>query len=92
MQVHGPGHIHGAQPLSGPHLSRTHHLGSFQETTTIRDEVEISELGQLLDKVHELPDIRADLVARIRAEIAAGTYETEEKLKIAIDRLLDELG
>lgn len=92
MQVHGPGHIHGAQPLSGPHLSRTHQLGSVQENTAIRDEVQISELGQLLGKVHELPDIRADLVAKIRAEIAAGTYETEEKLKIAIDRLLDEIG
>lgn len=92
MQIHGPGHIHGAQPLSGPHLARTNPAGSFRESTPIRDEVEISELGQLLEKVHELPDIRADLVAKIRAEIAAGTYETEEKLSIALDRLLDEIG
>ncbi|HOA53174.1 MAG TPA: flagellar biosynthesis anti-sigma factor FlgM [Thermogutta sp.] len=49
-------------------------------------------MGQLLDKVHDLPDIRADLVARIRAEIAAGTYETEEKLQVALERLLDEIG
>jgi negative regulator of flagellin synthesis FlgM len=49
-------------------------------------------MGQLLDKVQELPDIRSDLVARIRAEIAAGTYETEEKLEIALERLLDEIG
>ena len=33
------------------------------------------------------PEIRADLVARVRREIAAGTYETEEKWEIALDRL-----
>ncbi|GIX02093.1 MAG: flagellar biosynthesis anti-sigma factor FlgM [Thermogutta sp.] len=92
MQIHGPSHIHGAQALSGPHLNRTNQVSSFRESTPIQDEVQISELGQLLDKVHELPDIRADLVARIRQEIAAGTYETEEKLSIALDRLLDEIG
>ena len=31
--------------------------------------------------------IRQELVARVRAEIAAGTYETPEKLAIAVDRL-----
>ncbi|HIQ20562.1 MAG TPA: flagellar biosynthesis anti-sigma factor FlgM, partial [Planctomycetes bacterium] len=39
-----------------------------------------------------VPEIRQERVARIRAEIAAGTYETEEKLEIAIGRLLDEIG
>jgi hypothetical protein len=34
---------------------------------------------------------RADLVARIRREIAEGTYDTEEKFEIALDRLLDRL-
>jgi len=36
-------------------------------------------------------EIRADLVARVRREIAAGTYETEEKWEIALDRLLKRL-
>lgn len=92
MQVHGPSHIHGAQSLNGPHLSRLGHTTPPSHETTIRDELELSPMGQLLDKVHELPDIRADLVARIRSEIAAGTYETEEKLQIALERLLDEIG
>ncbi|OAI48012.1 hypothetical protein AYO44_08120 [Planctomycetaceae bacterium SCGC AG-212-F19] len=37
------------------------------------------------------PDIRWDLVERIRREIAEGTYETEEKLEKALSRLLEEL-
>lgn len=39
----------------------------------------------------ELPPARRRLVQRIRAEIAAGTYETPERLEIAVERLLEEL-
>jgi hypothetical protein len=35
--------------------------------------------------------IREDLVARIRAEIALGIYDTDEKLQIAFDRMLDDV-
>ena len=34
------------------------------------------------------PTIRHDLVARVRREIAAGTYDTPEKLDAAMARLL----
>ena len=37
------------------------------------------------------PAVRADLVARVRREIAAGTYETPEKWDIALQRLLERL-
>ncbi len=35
--------------------------------------------------------IRLDLVLRVRAEIGRGTYDTEEKWEIALDRLLDRM-
>jgi hypothetical protein len=35
--------------------------------------------------------IRMDLVNRVRQEIAAGTYETQEKWEAALDCLLDKL-
>jgi hypothetical protein len=35
---------------------------------------------------------RADLVARIRHEIADGVYDTPEKFDIALDRLLERLS
>ena len=41
--------------------------------------------------VADTEGIRMDLVNRIRAEIAAGTYETEAKLDIALNRMLNEL-
>jgi anti-sigma28 factor (negative regulator of flagellin synthesis) len=34
---------------------------------------------------------RTELIERVRAEIAAGAYETDEKWEIALDRLLDRL-
>lgn len=33
--------------------------------------------------------IREDLVRRVRAEIAAGTYDTPERFECALDRLFD---
>ena len=43
-------------------------------------------------QIQDLPDIQTDRVAQIREAIESGTYETEEKLNVAIDRLLDEIG
>jgi anti-sigma28 factor (negative regulator of flagellin synthesis) len=37
-------------------------------------------------------DVRQDLVARVRQEILAGTYDTPEKLQTALDRLADRLA
>lgn len=37
------------------------------------------------------PSIRHDLVARVRKEIADGTYDTPEKLEIALARMLERL-
>jgi hypothetical protein len=35
--------------------------------------------------------VRAELVERVRREIAEGTYDTPEKMAIALDRLLNRL-
>jgi hypothetical protein len=37
------------------------------------------------------PPFRAELVARIRREIAAGTYDSPERWDAALDRLLERL-
>jgi hypothetical protein len=38
------------------------------------------------------PQIRQDLVARVRKEIEAGTYDSPEKWEAALDCLLERLG
>jgi hypothetical protein len=54
------------------------------------DFVPQNRLRGLFD-VPESDDIRHDLVARVRQEIAAGTYETPEKWQAALDRLAEDL-
>ena len=36
-------------------------------------------------------DVRTEKVAAIKAEIEAGTYETDAKMDAAVDRMLDDL-
>ena len=93
MQIHGATHVHGAQSISGTHATRP--AAGAQESAhsaPINDEVSISSAGQLLDKLAQMPDIRQDRVDQIRAAIAEGAYETDAKLNMALDRLLDEIG
>ena len=52
----------------------------------------ISPAAEAAIQATETGGIRQDVVSRIRAEIAAGTYETPGKLDVALDRLLDEIG
>jgi anti-sigma28 factor (negative regulator of flagellin synthesis) len=56
-----------------------------------QDRVELSGMGNIL-KALKSNDVRMDKVTSIKAQIEAGTYETEEKLDVAADRLLDELN
>ena len=56
-----------------------------------QDSVEVSEAARLLAKLAELPDVRQDLVDRVKAEIEAGSYETTKKLETAIESLAEDL-
>lgn len=55
------------------------------------DTVNLSEQARYLDALRENADVRVDLVQRIRAEIAAGTYESFDKFDKAVDGLIDDL-
>ena len=58
----------------------------------LTDKVQLSQVNQMMATLKAGGDIRADKVAAIRAQLEAGTYETEAKLDKAIDRLIDDLG
>jgi negative regulator of flagellin synthesis FlgM len=91
MQIYGPSGVHGAQPISAPHTRR---VEGPQSTTNVQpqDEVQISSAASYVDQVHQMPDIRQDRVAALRAAIADGTYETGDKLEAALGNLLNEIG
>ena len=48
-------------------------------------------MARLLSKVAEIPEVRAEKIATVRAQIEAGTYITPEKIDITVERLLQEL-
>ena len=79
-----------AQPIEG--LNPVGAVNRPLEAASISDVVEISSMAaSLAAKVKEIPDVRTELVQRVKAEIAAGTYETPERIELAVDRLMDEL-
>jgi hypothetical protein len=61
-------------------------------THAIADKVQLSHVNHLLATLKAGGDIRADKVEKVRAQLKAGTYESEAKLDAAIDRLIDDLG
>jgi len=92
MHVYGPAHLHGPQPINPPHTSRVSQAPSTPSSGPIQDELQLSEAAQMIQRAHDAPDVRWDRVNQIRAQIAEGTYESEEKLRVALGRLLDEIG
>ncbi len=92
MQIHGPTQLHGAQPLNPPHSARPSPPAQPTFSPQIQDEVNISDAARLVEKAGQMPEIRQGLVDRIRAQIASGSYETPDKLDVAVSRLLDEIG
>lgn len=53
------------------------------------DRVDLSESAQALSNLGT--DVRADLVARVKAQIAEGNYVTPERIDSAIDAIIAEL-
>jgi len=56
------------------------------------DQVEFSPAARFLSKLRSLPDVRQDLVDRVRAEIQAGTYTTDDKIDGILDAVLEDLA
>ena len=92
MHIYGPAHLHGPQPLGPPHSSRASQPAARADSGPIKDELEISEAARLTEQAQQVPEVRQARINSIRAQIAEGTYETPEKLDVAIERLLDEIG
>jgi len=92
MQIHGPSNVSGAQPINTQHRLHSAQPAAPKPHMTPVDQLDISHEADMVSRARDVPDIRHDLVNRIKSEIEAGTYETEEKLDIAVGRLLDELS
>ncbi len=93
MQIHG---LHQAQAShSVQSSSSTRSQTPVDKTPSVQnvptDQLDLSPEAQALSEGVGIDGqgIRAERVAAIRQAIAEGTYETPEKLSVAIDRMLD---
>ena len=93
MQIYGPSQVHGPHALQDPHFTnRAHGSQAGSAASGPTDQLDISPAAEAAAQASEAGQVRSDLVARVRSEIASGTYETPDKLDAALDRLLDHLG
>lgn len=92
MQIHGLSHVHGPQSINAPHRAQASEPVQANDFLTGADQLDISHEADLVSRIHDLPDIRQDRIDQIRAAIADGSYETDDKLEVAVGRLFDELA
>lgn len=88
MHIYGASQVHGPQSLQGPHWTRS---AAPASGTQAADTVEFSAAAEAAMSAAEGGDFRADLVSRVKAQIADGSYDTPDKMAMAFDAMLDEL-
>ncbi len=92
MQIYGPSHVHQAHAISRPQAAATPTPAASTPSLSTSDVLEISDVGNFVDQVHDLPGIRHERVQHIREALANGTYDVEGNLELALGSLLDEIG
>ena len=92
MDVRGPGSVGGALPIRDLRPSVEFEQATSSPPMTPRDEVDISEAGKMMEEMSRTPGVREQRLAQIKAAIEAGTYDTPEKLELALSRMFDQIA
>ncbi len=87
MNIHGINGTQGVAPIRQPGAIRKN--DAVRNAANPRDEMNVSVARETSAATNANSDIRLDLVNRVRAEIAAGTYYTDEKFEIALSRMFE---
>lgn len=92
MEVRGLNSLGGTAPVSRTAPTTAGGPAVATSPTTPRDDVEISAVSRMLDDASRTSGVREQRLEQIKAAIEAGTYETPEKLEIALERMLEQIG
>ena len=57
----------------------------------ILENLNTTPIGKVLKKIASLPEVRKDKVLNIRQQLTDGKYDLNERLDIALDKVLEEL-
>jgi negative regulator of flagellin synthesis FlgM len=97
MEIYNTQYTHGPHNLQGPHrmVPPQESSSATARYSALQDDIQFSDeavrLSNLAGNQSSASNIRFDLVNRIKAEIAAGTYDTPDKMDIAVDRMIGQL-
>jgi len=57
----------------------------------ILQNIHTTPIGQLLRKIASLPEVRQEKILDVRRQLTEGNYDLNERLDVAIDRVLEKL-
>ncbi len=57
----------------------------------ILENINTTPIGQVLKKIAALPEVRKEKVLDLRQQLSKGKYRLNERLDIALDRVLEDL-
>lgn len=57
----------------------------------IIENIHNTPIGQVLNKIASLPEIRKNKVLNLRQQLTEGRYDLGERLNVALDRVLEDL-
>lgn len=94
MEVRAPGNVSNLTPTQGVRSASGPAAANKTPLEVPQDEVELSSANQVTGKQTEATEatLRAERLARIKAEIDAGTYDTDAKLEAAMLKMFDRHG
>jgi hypothetical protein len=57
----------------------------------ILDNINTTPIGQVLRKIASLPEVRKEKVLDVRQQLTEGNYDLDERLDVALDKVLEYL-
>jgi hypothetical protein len=57
----------------------------------ILENMNTTPIGQVLKKIASLPEVRREKILHVRRQLTEGKYNLNERLDIALDRVLEDL-
>lgn len=96
MEVNSLGPVSGGSPIrrtTQPTAASSPGSPAVNEARPVSptDELELSSVDPTANRVDIEGEFRAQRLAVIQEQIANGTYETPQKLSVAVDQMLDQL-
>ena len=82
MYIYGTSQVHAAQPLAAPHRMAPAQATSSPYSASGVDQLDISPQADFVAQARELPDIRQDRVAAIRARAAEVAVEWRPRVAV----------